>query len=319
MSPGSSEATTSTRMPVSAPPERTSATPTLSMREAVSRFVPDGQQVLIGGFAYSDPLAFAHELIRQGRRGLQVIKTSGGLLVDQLIGAGCVDSLLLCHVWNSVGPEPAHCFRRAVEHERPGPVRVEELSYGAMTMALLAGACDLPFMPTTPVQGAGHFTRRTFRPEKFGVVSSPFGGEDVVVVAPLAPELGVFHVQRVDTLGNAQVLGPTAELRYAIASCRRVIVIAEELVDTEVVRSRPELTVAPAFMVDAIVVEPWAAHPTDSYGDYRRDLDHHRLYGERSRTEEAFHAYVDEWILRTADHSEFVAKLGPERLAALRC
>src|SRR4051812_22991823 len=225
------------------------------MQEAVAQFVPDGQDVLIGGFAYSDPLAFAHELIRQQRRGLQVTKTSGGLLVDQLIGAGCVESLLLCHVWNSVGPEPAHAFRRAVEHARPAPVAVEELSYGAMTMALLAGACDLPFMPTTPVQGTGHDRHRTFRPDKLGVVASPFGGEPVSVVAPLQPELGVFHVQRADELGNAQVLGPAAELRYAIAACRKVVVIAEELVDTEVVRARPELTVAPGFMVDAVVVE----------------------------------------------------------------
>jgi glutaconate CoA-transferase subunit A len=306
-------------MPASAPPDRDGGALFLTMAEAVERFVGDGQEVLIGGFAYSDPLAFAHELIRQERRRLQVIKTSGGLLVDQLIGAGCVDSVLLCHLWNSVGPEPAHCFRRAVEHGRPGPLRVEELSYGAMTMALLAGACGLPFMPTTPVQGTGHFTHRSFRPDKLDVVRSPFGDGDVVVVAPLRPALGVFHVQRADALGNAQMLGPTAEFRYAIASCRKVIVIAEELVDTAEVRARPELTVAPGFMVDAVVVEPWAAHPTDSYGGYRRDLDHHRLYGEASRTEEGFERYADEWIRGNADHAAFVRKLGEPHLAGLRC
>ena len=288
------------------------------MREAVSEFVADGQEVLIGGFAYSDPLAFAHELVRQRRHSLRVIKTSGGLLVDQLIGAACVDSLLMCHVWNSVGPEPAHCFRRAVEHGQPMPLAVEELSFGAMTMALLAGACDLPFMPTTPVQGTGHYTHRTFRPDKLDVVRSPFGGADVVVVKALKPALGVFHVQRVDRLGNAQVLGPTADLRYALASCQQVIVIAEELVETSVIRERPELTVAPSFMVDAIVIEPWAAHPTDSYGHYRRDLDHHLLYGEQSRTSEGFDAYVKEWILNTDDHHGFIAKLGQKRQSALR-
>jgi glutaconate CoA-transferase subunit A len=288
------------------------------MREVVEEFVADRQEILIGGFAYDDPLAFAHELIRQRRRGLRVTKTSGGVLVDQLIGAGCVDSLLMCHVWNSVGPEPAHCFRRAVERDLPRPLAVEELSYGAMTMALLAGACDFPFMPTTPMQGSGHFTQRTFRPDKLDVVRSPFDGDEVVVVKALRPSLGVFHVQRVDPLGNAQSFGPTAELRYAVASCRRVIVIADELVASEVVRARPELTIAPAFMVDAVVVEPWSAHPTDSSGQYRRDLDHHRLYAQLSRTEEGFQRYVDEWILATVDHAGFVAKLGKDRQAALR-
>ena len=135
--------------------------PVLSLKEAVARYVPDGQELLIGGFAFSDPTALAHEIIRQGRKRLYVMKTSGGVLVDQLIGAGCVEKLLSCHVWNSVGPVPAHCFRRAMEHGKPNPIDIEELSYGAFTMALLAGACDLPSMPVTPVQGTGHFTERS--------------------------------------------------------------------------------------------------------------------------------------------------------------
>lgn len=290
--------------------------PILSMREAVAAFVEDRQELLIGGFAHDDPLAFAHELIRQRKRGLHVIKSSGGLLVDQLIGAGCVDELLLCHVWNSVGPEPAHCFRRAVERDLPHPLRIEELSYGALTMALLAGACGLPFMPTTPIQGAGHFTHRS--PQRLSTVRTPFGGTgETVVVAPLRPPLGVFHAHRADALGNVQALGPTAELRYAMAACERVVAIVEELIDTEEVRARPELTVAPAFMVDAVVVEPWSAHPTDSYGHYARDLDHHALYGEMTRTAEGFDEYVREWIVEPGDHTGFLARLGEDRVAAL--
>ena len=186
-----------------------------------------------------------------------------------------------------------------------------------MTMALMAGACGMPFMPTTPMRGAGHFTHQPSH-RRLDVVSSPFGDEEVVVVAPLRPALGVFHVQRADALGNAQMFGPTAEFRYAIASCRQVVVIAEELVDTDEVRARPELTVAPGFMVDAVVVEPWAAHPTDSYGGYRRDLHHHQLYGQASRTEAGFETYVNDWIRGTSDHAGFVSKLGAGHLAGLR-
>lgn len=292
--------------------------PVLTLREAVRQHVPDGQELLIGGFAFSDPTALAHELIRQKRKQLYVMKTSGGVLVDQLVGAGCVKRLLSCHVWNSVGPVPAHCFRRALEQGKPNRIEIEELSYGAFTMALMAGACDLPFMPTTPVQGAGHFTERSFLPQKFGVVENPFGGGPVCVVPPLKPALGVFHVHRVDKYGNAQMFGPTGEMRYAMAACRRLIVIAEELVETEVIRQHPEATVAPGFMVDAIVVEPWAAHPTDSYGYYWKDLAHNALYGEMTRTEEGFQRYIDEWVIATGDHAGFVKKLGEERVAALK-
>jgi glutaconate CoA-transferase, subunit A len=292
--------------------------PVLSLRDAVARFVPDGQELLIGGFAFSDPTALAHEIIRQGRKHLYVMKTSGGVLVDQLVGAGCVDKLLSCHVWNSVGPVPAHCFRRALEQGRPHPIEIEELSYGAFTMSLLAGACDLPFMPATPVQGTGHFTERSFLPHKFEVVKSPFDGEPVCVVPPLKPALGIFHAHRADRYGNAQMFGPVGEMRYAMAACRRLVVIAEELVDTGVIRERPEATVAPGFMVDAVVVEPWAAHPTDSYGYYLRDLPHNALYGEMSRTEEGFRKYVQEWMIETGNHAGYVAKLGKERIEQLR-
>ena len=292
--------------------------PVLSMKEAVGRHVPDGQELLIGGFAFSDPTALAHEIIRQRRKDLFIMKTSGGVLVDQLVGAACVKRVLSCHVWNSVGPVPAHCFRRALEQGKPHPIEIEELSYGAFTTALTAGACDLPFMPTTPVQGAGHFTQRTFLPQKFAVVENPFGGGPVCVVPPLKPALGAFHVHRADKYGNAQLFGPTGEMRFAMAACRKLIVIAEELVDTEVIRQHPEATVAPGFMVDTVVVEPWAAHPTDSYGYYWRDLAHHALYGEMSRTEEGFQRYIDEWVIATGDHAGFVRKLGAERISELR-
>jgi glutaconate CoA-transferase, subunit A len=294
------------------------AVPRITMQELVERFVADGQQLLLGGFAFSDPTAFAHELIRQERRNLEVLKTSGGLVVDLLCGGGCIDRLAFCHVWNSVGPEPAHGFRRAVEQGQPQPVTVEELSYGAFTMGLAAAAWGLPFMPTTPMTLAGHDMVRRMWPDKIATVTSPFGhGEFVSVVKPIAPELGVFHVQRVDEYGNGQMFGPTAEFRQSIGACERVVLIAEELVPTEVVRERPELTVVPGFMVEAVVIEPWAAHPTDSAGYYARDLQHHAEYGRMSRTSEGFEAYVDRWIRGTENHGEVRELLGDDVLRGL--
>ncbi|WP_166459475.1 CoA transferase subunit A [Amycolatopsis pithecellobii] len=289
----------------------------LGLDELVAEHVQDGQQLFVGGFAFSDPIALAHEIVRQERRDLEILKTSGGLLVDMLVGAGCVRRLLFCHVWNSVGPQPAHAFRRAVEEGVPHPVEVDELSYGSFAMGLAAGAWGLPFLPTTPMSGAGHFEVRRTWPDKLGTVPSPFGGEPVTVVKAIRPRLGIFHVQRIDRYGNAQMFGPTAEIRMAIAACDRVFVIAEEIVEPEVIRSRPELTVAPGFLVEAAVVEPWSAHPTDCSGYYVRDLDHHDLYGAATRTPEGFDAYLREWVYGTGSHKGYRDRLGEETRAAL--
>lgn len=290
----------------------------LSLTEVVERYIPDGQSLFIGGFAFSDPIALVHEIIRQGRRDLKVMKTSGGILVDMLLGAGCISQLVFCHVWNSVGPQPAHAFRRAVEHGIPRSVKVDELSYGSYTMGLAAGAWGLPFMPTTPMIFAGHDTVRPLWKDKLATVRSPFEeSETVTVVKPIRPTLGVFHVQRVDRFGNGQMDGPTAEIRMAIAACDRVVLLAEQLVEPEVIRSRPELTVAPGFMVEAISVVPFGAHPTDCSGRYFRDLNHHDLYGAMSATHEGFTDYVREWILDTDNHEGYLAKVGDEALRAL--
>lgn len=291
----------------------------LSMAEAVREFVRPRSPMYIGGFAYSEPMAFAHEVIRRGCADLDIIKSSGGVLVDQLVGAGCVRRLLSCHVWNSVGPVPAHCFRRAMEQGVPRTLELEELSFGVMTLAFFAGACDLPFVPVTPVQGAGHFTVRGFLGEgKFAVVPSPFTGEPACVVPPLKPALGILQAQRVDPQGNAQVLGPLAEMKYAINACDQVVVVAEEVVPTEEVKRSAHLTVIPGFRVAAVVIEPWAGHPSDLYGYYHRDLKHYVLYGQMSRTAEGFRQYVEEWILGTGDHRGYIKKLGEATLESLR-
>lgn len=293
--------------------------PNMTMRELVRTLITDGQQLLIGGFAFSDPMSFAHELIRQRRQGLEILKTSGGLLIDLLIGAGTVDRLVFCHVWNSVGPQPAHSFRRAMEQAHPHEVAIDELSYGAFTMGLAAAAWGLPFMPTTPVTLTGHDMERRLWPDKLAKIPSPFEpGRLVSVVKPIAPDFGVFHVQRVDEFGNGQMFGPTAEFRQSIAACKRIVLVAEEMVGTEEIRERPELTVAPGFMVEAVVVEPWAAHPTDSAGYYRRDLQHHKYYGHQSRSSDGFEKYVDEWVHGTEDHAQYISQLGSDRLESLR-
>jgi glutaconate CoA-transferase, subunit A len=220
-------------------------------------------------------------------------------------------------VWNSVGPQAAHAFRRAVQDGHPLKPEIEELSYGAYSAALVAGAWGLPFMPTTPMLGAGHYTTRSFRPDKLATVDSPFTAARVTVAQPIRPQVGVFHVQRVDRFGNGQMFGPTAEMRYAIGACDRVFLLAEEMVDDDVIRSRPELTVVPGFQVEGVVVEPWSAHPTDCATYYKRDLEHHMLYGRETASVEGFDRYVEEWVRGVADHAGYRARLGGAVMAEL--
>jgi glutaconate CoA-transferase subunit A len=289
----------------------------LGLAAAVQQYVRNDIEILLGGFAYGDPVAFAHEIIRQDIHGLRVVKSAGGLLVDQLAGAGAIAQLMTSHVWNSVGPRSVHAFRRAVESQQPARIELEELSFGALTCGLFAGAAGLPFMPAAPARGTGHWEYRSFHPDKLAEVPSPFGGNPVTVVQPITPDLGVFQVHRVDQFGNCQVRGPLAETRYAAGACRQVLVLAEEQVDSSVIREMPELTVIPGFMVDAVVPCPWAAHPTDSFGYYTRDLAFHAWYEEQTRTAAGMDAYLENYVRATADPIGFLDLVSPTRAAEL--
>ena len=289
----------------------------LSAREAVARYVPDGATVYFGGFGFMQAFALSHEVIRQRKKDLTVIREAGDILVDQLIGAGCVRRLITSHVWNPIGPSSAYCFRRAVEDRDP-PVEVEGMGYGAISSALMAGALGLPFMPTTPHVGTGQYENRSFLGEgKFQVVESPFSGEVVTVVAPLSPEVGLIHVQRADVEGNSQVAGPLGNIRYGANACRTIVVSAEEIVDKGLVELSSNLTIIPGFRVAAVVHESWGAHPTESFGYYDRDIQFAYDYSGRARTREGFHGFLQEWVHGVADRREYARKLGEGRLSAL--
>lgn len=289
----------------------------MTAREAVERFVGDGEVVYIGGFGFMQAYALAHEVIRQGKRDLTVVREAGDILVDQLIGAGCVRRVIASHLWNPIGPSSAYCFRRAMEGRDP-PIEMEEMGYGAICMALMAGALDLPFMPTTEHVGTGQFQHRSFLGDrKFQVVESPFSGEKVTVVAPLKPDVGLVHVQRADVEGNSQVIGPLGNLRYGANACRTIVVSAEEIVDKGLVQLSSNLTIVPGFRVAAVVHEPWGAHPSEAFGYYDRDIHFAYGYSQQARTREGFDDFLKEWVNGVADRREYARRLGEERLKGL--
>jgi glutaconate CoA-transferase subunit A len=287
----------------------------ISLKEAVKKYIKPNQKIYISGFAYQESFAFVYEMIRQNKKNLFIIKTSGGLLVDMLIGAKCVKKLLVSHVWNSVGPVPAYNFRRVIEGKLNYKIELEELSFGVLTLAFFAGATGLPFIPTTPVQGTGHFTYRTFLGEdKFKLIKNPFGKEKVCVVKPIKPDIGIIHVQRADENGNSQILGPLAELKYASNACNKLIVTTEEIVSKKLIKKEPEKTVILGDYVEAVIKVPFGGHPSDVYKYYHRDIDFYKFYGEISRTEDGFKKFLNEWIINVKDHKQYLKKLGEKRI-----
>jgi glutaconate CoA-transferase subunit A len=276
--------------------------PTTSLAEAVS-VVDDGAEVYLGGFGYSQPFAVAHELVRQGVTDLRVVRASGDVLLDQLIGAGCVEETVTSHCWNAIGPTPTHAFRRAVEDGDPRPLAVEEFGLGDLLLRFFAGARRLPFVPAGPAPGTGQFEHRVHE-EKYTAVE--FDGETHHVLRPLNPEVGFVHVHRADERGNAQLRGPKAELRHAALACEHLVVCAEEVVPSGELRETPELTTLPGFHVDSVVEVPGGSHPSGVVGRYERDVPYLQFYSEATETHEGLEDYLDTWVRGVSDREEYL-------------
>jgi glutaconate CoA-transferase subunit A len=269
--------------------------------------VRDGAKVFFGGFGYNQPFAIAHELIRREIDDLTIVRASGGILLDQLVGAGCVSEAVIAHCWNAIGPTPTHAFRRAVEDGEPAPLTVEEFGLGDLNLRLFAGARRLPFVPTTGVVGTGQFEHRMLDDEKFAEVT--VDGERHHVMKPLRPEVGFVHVHRADTEGNAQLLGPKAEMKYGALACDHLVVTAEEIVDTETIQAAPEQTILPAFMVDDVVEVPGGSHPAGVLDHYPRDVAYLQHYGEVTADTDGFEAFLSEWVHGVESRAEYLEKL----------
>jgi glutaconate CoA-transferase, subunit A len=283
-----------------------------SMRDAVAELVRDGDTLAIEGFTHLIGFAAGHEIIRQGKRDLTLCRLTPDVIYDQMIGAGVATKLVFSWLGNP-GVGSLHAIRRRVEHHDPGPLELEEYSHFGMVGRYAAGAANLPFWPLRSYFETDlPAVNPSIRP-----VTSPFGGEPVFAVPPLNPDVTVVHAQRADAAGNTQIWGLTGCQKEAAFAARRVIVVVEELVDAEVVRADPNRTLLPGITVDAVVVCPRGAHPSYAQGYYDRDNRFYLEWDRISRDPEALQAWLDEWVHGTADHGEYVAKLGADRWAEL--
>ncbi|MFB6172773.1 MAG: CoA transferase subunit A [Haloarculaceae archaeon] len=282
--------------------------PQTTLDEVVD-LVSTGDEVYLGGFGYNQPFAVAHELIRRGVGDLRVVRASGDVLLDQLVGAGLVEETVTAHCWNAIGPTPTHAFRRAVEDGDPRPLAVEEFGLGDLLLRFFAGARRLPFVPAGPAPGTGQFEHRVHE-EKYTPVE--FDGETHHVVRPMNPSIGFVHVHRADERGNAQLRGPKAELRHAALACETLIVTAEEVVPAGDLRETPELTTVPGFHVDGVVEVPGGSHPSGVAGYYERDVPYLEYYGETTETAASFEAYLDEWVYGVPDRAAYLERVERE-------
>src|SRR5437773_190907 len=272
----------------------------MSMRDAVARFVHDGDTVVIEGFTHLICFAAGHEIIRQGRRDLTLCRLTPDLIYDQMIAAGCARKLVFSWAGNP-GVGSLHAFRRAVEGKGGPPLEIEEYSHFGMVARFAAGAARLPFWPMRNYMG----TDLPAANPRIRHITCPYTGEALATVPALNPDVTVIHAQRADASGNTQIWGLVGVQKEAAFASARVIVVVEELVEEAVIRSDPNRTAVPAMIVDAVVVEPWGAHPSYAQGYYDRDNDFYVAWEAISRDPGGMARYLDEFVHEVRDRASY--------------
>lgn len=283
-----------------------------TMREAIATYVQDGMTIALEGFSHLIPFAAAHEIIRQGRRDLTLCRMTPDIVSDQLIAADCV-SKLVASFFASGSAGGLYEIRRRIEDHDPVPLEVEEYSHYGMVCRYQAGAAGLPFFPLRSYAGSD---LPKINPN-IRLVDNPFGGGSVYVVPPLNPDVTIIHAQRADRAGNIQIWGIAGVQQEAVYAAKRAIVVVEEIVDDDVVRSDPSRTLVPSHAVDAVVVCPRGAHPSYAQGYYDRDCAFYRRWTPISKDPQALRTWLKDMVLTTADHGEYLDKLGKDYWADL--
>lgn len=286
----------------------------ITLEEAV-KLVPDGSHLFWGGFGFQrPPMAFAHELVRQKKRNLTIYTCGSEMDIDILSGA-CVVSRFELAFFAIEGIGLVPNIQRRI---REGVIEFEDYSNLAMALRFLGGALGVPFMPLKSMLGTDILAKSRFRPKKAEVVDCPFTGEKVVLVPSVRPDFSIVHAQRVDKEGNVQIDGIRGEDMEGARAGKKVIALAEEIVDTELIRSQPDQTVIPNIYVHHVVECPWGSYPMMVYNYYDYDMAHVRMYYEQCKTEEGWQKYCEEYITSVNNRVEFLQKIGIERLMKLR-
>jgi glutaconate CoA-transferase, subunit A len=294
-----------------------------TMRDAIADVVRDGDTVAIEGFTHLISFAAGHEIIRQRKRDLTLARMTPDLIYDQMVAAGCARKLIFSWLGNP-GVGGLGAIRRRIEPATSGGpadgpaglprLEIEEYSHFGMVGRYTAGAANLPFFPLrsyfeTDLPRANPLIRE---------IQSPYGDGVVYAVPPLKPDVTIVHAQRADAAGNTQVWGLLGCQKEAAFAAERVIVVVEELVEEAVIRADPNRTIIPGLIVDAVVVEPFGAHPSYVQGAYDRDNAFYLEWDAITRDEAALQAWLRDWVFEVDGRAAYLEKLGPTRLEGLR-
>jgi glutaconate CoA-transferase, subunit A len=273
----------------------------LSLHDAVAAYVADGATVALEGFTHLIPFAAGHEIIRQRRRELTLVRMTPDIVYDQLIGMGCARRLVFSWGGNP-GVGSLHRLRDAVEHGWPRPLALEEHSHAAMAAAYAAGAAGLPCAILRGYAGSDLAEHNA----NIRSVTCPFTGERLAAVPAMRPDVAIVHAQRADREGNVLVEGITGVQKEVVLAARSAIVTVEEIVD-DLRAPSPNSTVLPHWTVTAVVEAPGGARPSYAHGYYGRDNAFYLAWDGISRDRDRFAAWMHEHVLSTAASAEAVA------------
>lgn len=284
-----------------------------SMKEAVQDSVKPGQSVYIDGFTHLICFAAGHEIIRQGIKDLTAIRLTPDLVYDQMIEAGCVKKMVFSWAGNP-GVGSLHALRRRSEAKSATRIELEEYSHFGMVARLLAGSAGLPFWTLNNYGGSDLPNSQP----NIKSVKCPYTGQEFATVPALHPDVAVVHCQRADREGNAQVWGLMGSQKEVAFASKKVIIVAEEIVDTAVIRRDPNRTLIPGIIVSHVVHEPWGCHPSYVQGHYDRDNDFYVKWDDISRETATYQAYLDEFVRGCPDRKTYMKRLGDGVMDKLR-
>ena len=269
-----------------------------SLSEAVAGLIRDGQTVALEGFTHLIPSAAGHEIIRQRRTGLTLVRMTPDLIYDQLIGMGCAKKLIFSWGGNP-GVGSLHRFRDAVEKGWPLPLAIEEHSHAGLANAYVAGASNLPF---AVLRGYAGSDLPKHNPA-IGRIRCPFTNEELAAVPAIRPDVAVIHAQKADRKGNVLIWGIVGVQKEAVLAAKHAIVTVEEIVDS--LEAPSNAVVLPSWVVSAVAPVPGGAHPSYSQGYYKRDNRFYKLWDDISRERDTFTAWMERHVLGTKDFAEY--------------
>ncbi|MFA5064621.1 MAG: CoA-transferase [Dehalococcoidia bacterium] len=293
----------------------------MTMEDAISKYVNDGESFVYANCLTGMPLALTHELIRSGKKNLMLFDQASIEEIDMLIEARVIDRLVTTFNFRVGGKRTTSPLERALKERR---LKIEELSNLTMLSMMKAGAMGYSFIPVLSGIKMADFVKRSnyLGNQRFGEVKDPFTGKKQLVVKGYNPDFAFMHVQRADTAGNGQMWGAMFNSKWAALAANKIILTCEKIVDAEVIKSSPHLTIAPSFKVCAVIECPWGAHPSELAGFYDNDFPFRALYFATLGSSASIKTWMDEWIYGIKDRGEYLAhyveKLGTESLDVLR-